>query len=144
MLLIFSQAVDVDSAQEEISLRETNPRKFDYVKPLRQWKKDWSLSYHRMLSHLKKKWPEGRGIQEFVRILHLHKDYPAELLEQAIEQVLSYGCVHLDGVLHCLRQLTDVKEPTTSLDLSDRPDLDNVGNQPVDLSRYERLLKYNW
>jgi hypothetical protein len=79
VLLIFSQAVDVDSAQEEISLRETNPRKFDYVKPLRQWKKDWSLSYHRMLSHLKEKWPEGRGIQEFVRILHLHKDYPAEL-----------------------------------------------------------------
>jgi hypothetical protein len=70
--------------------------------------------------------------------------YPAELLEQAIEQALSYGCVHLDGVLHCLRQLTDVKEPTTSLDLSDRPDLDKVGNQPVDLSRYERLLKYTW
>ena len=93
---------------------------------------------------LKEKWPEGRGIQEFVRILHLHKDYPAELLEQAIEQALAYGCVHLDGVLHCLRQLTDVKEPTTSLDLSDRPDLQNIGNQPVDLSRYERLLKYNW
>jgi transposase len=55
-----------------------------------------------------------------------------------------FGAVHLDGVLHCLRQLTDVKEPTTSLGLSDRPDLDKVGNQPVDLSRYERLLKYNW
>jgi DNA replication protein DnaC len=26
------------------------------------------LSYHRMLSHLKEKWPEGRGIQEFVRL----------------------------------------------------------------------------
>ncbi len=69
------------------------------------------------------------------------KDWP---LSSAIEQALSYGCVHLDGVLHCLRQLTDVKEPTTSLDLSDRPDLDKVGNQPVDLSRYERLLKYTW
>src|SRR6266704_2096620 len=115
----------------------TSPKKITEIK-------DWPLSSHRMLSHLKEKWPEGRGIQEFVRILHLHKDYPAELLEQAIEQALSYGCVHLDGVLHCLRQLTDVKEPTTSLDLSDRPDLDKVGNQPVDLSRYERLLKYTW
>ena len=83
-------------------------------------------------------------MQEFVRILHLHKDYPADLIEQAIEQALSYGCVHLDGVLHCLRQLSDLKEPPKSLDLSDRPDLQNIGNQPVDLSRYEKLLKYPW
>ncbi len=97
-----------------------------------------------MLSVLTEKWPEGRGIQEFVRILHLHKDYETSLIEQAVAQALALKCVHLDGVLHCLRQLTDVKEPTASLDLSDRPDLGKVGNQPVDLSRYERLLKYNW
>ena len=48
------------------------------------------------------------------------------------------------GVLHCLRQLTDLKEEPKSLDLSERPDLEHVGNQPVDLSRYERLLKYSW
>jgi len=47
-------------------------------------------------------------------------------------------------VLHFLRQLTDIKEEPKRLDLSDRPDLENVGNQPVDLSRYERLLKYSW
>src|SRR6266566_3237323 len=140
----YEREQDIFDPLHYLPLLEQRPGAFDYVKPLRRWKKDWPLSSHRMLSHLKEKWPEGRGIQEFVRILHLHKDYPAELLEQAIEQALSYGCVHLDGVLHCLRQLTDVKEPTTSLDLSDRPDLDKVGNQPVDLSRYERLLKYNW
>jgi hypothetical protein len=97
-----------------------------------------------MLADLKEKWPEGRGVQEFIRILQLHKDYPTPVLDQAIEQALSYGCVHLDGVLHCLRQLTDLKEPNTRLDLSDRLDLQNIGNQPVDLSRYERLLKYSW
>jgi hypothetical protein len=97
-----------------------------------------------MRDELTEKWPEGRGIQEFVRILHLQKDYPSELIEQAIDQALALKCAHLDGVLHCLRQLTDVKEPTASLDLSDRPELDKVGNQPEDLSRYERLLKYTW
>lgn len=70
--------------------------------------------------------------------------YPANLIEQAVEQALTYGCVHWDGVLHCLHQLTDPKEPTTSLDLSDRPDLQQIGNQPVDLSRYELLLKHIW
>jgi len=118
----YEREQDIFDPVHYLPLLEQRPGAFEYAKPLRRWKKDWPLSYHRMLSHLKEKWPEGRGIQEFVRILHLHKDYPAELLEQAIEQALSYGCVHLDGVLHCLRQLTDVKEPTTSLDLSDRPD----------------------
>jgi hypothetical protein len=65
------------------------------------------------------------------------KEYPANLLEQAIEQALSYGCVHLDGVLHCLLQLTDSSAPPASLDLSDRPHLQNIGNQPIDLSPYE-------
>src|SRR6266567_671588 len=140
----YEKEQDIFDPLHYLPLLEQRPGAFDYVKPLRRWKKDWPLSYHRMLSHLKAKWPEGRGIQEFVRILHLHKDYPAELIAQAVEQALSYGCVHLDGVLHCLRQLTELKEPFKSLDLSDRPDLEKVGNQPVDLSRYERLLKYNW
>ena len=52
--------------------------------------------------------------------------------------------VHLDGVLHCLHQLIEPKEPPKSLDLSDRPDLQHIGNQPVDISRYEKLLKYSW
>ncbi len=97
-----------------------------------------------MLEILKEKWPEGRGVQEFIRILQLHKDYPADVIEQAIDQALSYGCVHLDGVLHCLHQLIEPEEPNTRLDLSDRPDLQNIGNQPVDISRYEKLLKYSW
>jgi len=127
-----------------LPLLEQRPGAFEYAKPLRRWRKEWPESYHRMLADLKEKWPEGRGIQEFVRILHLHKDYPADLIAQAVDQALSYGCVHLDGVLHCLRQLTDLKETPKSLDLSDRPDLQHIGNQPVDLLRYERLLKYSW
>jgi hypothetical protein len=65
-------------------------------------------------------------------------------MQEAIEQALSYGCVHLDGVLHCLHQLTTSEASTAPLDLSDQPQLDAIGNQPVDLSRYEQLLKLSW
>ncbi|HLV98226.1 MAG TPA: hypothetical protein VKT82_06060 [Ktedonobacterales bacterium] len=44
-------------------------------------------------------------MQEFVRILQLHEQYAAPLMQAAIEQALVYGCVHLDGVLYCLHQL---------------------------------------
>ena len=84
------------------------------------------------------------GVQEFVRILQLHQDYSAALMQEAVEQALSFGCVHLDGVLHCLHQLTVSETSSAPLDLSDRPDLDAFGKQPVDLSRYEQLLKQSW
>jgi hypothetical protein len=70
-------------------------------------------------------------------------------MEQAIKQALSLGCVHLDGVLYCLRQVTlgsslHPATPSQNLDLSLRPDLDAIGKQPIDLSRYDRLLKQSW
>lgn len=88
-----------------------------------------------MLKILREKWPEGRGVQEFIRILHIHQDYPAALVQEAVEQALTFGCVH---------QLAVSESSSVSLDLSDRPDLDVYGNQPVDLSRYEQLLKQSW
>ncbi len=140
----YEKEQDIFDPLHYLALLEQRPGAFDYATPMKRWRKDWPASYHRMLADLKEKWPGGRGVQEFIRILQLHQDYPANLIEQAIEQALTYGCVHWDGVLHCLHQLTEPKEPTTSLDLSDRPDLQHIGNQPVDLSRYERLLKYSW
>lgn len=140
----YEREQDIFNPLHYLSLLEQRPGAFEYATPMKRWRKEWPESYHRMLSDLKEKWPEGRGVQEFVRILQLHKDYPADFMEQAIEQALSYGCVHLDGVLHCLHQLTEPKETPSSLDLSDRPHLQDIGNQPVDLSRYEKLLKYSW
>lgn len=79
-------------------------------------------------------------MQEFIRVLQLHQYYEAVKVEQAIEQALSYGCAHLDGVQYCLHQLMAAADPSEAveagrLDLTGRPELDAVGNQPVDLSR---------
>jgi hypothetical protein len=95
-----------------------------------------------MLRGLRERWPEGgRGVQEFIRVLRLHENYPAPLVQQAIEQALAYGCPHLDGMLHCLHQLTASIEPPTSLELAKHPRLQAVGNQPIDLRQYEQLLR---
>jgi transposase len=140
----YGREQDVFDPLHYIALLEQRPGAFDYAAPMKRWRKEWPESYNKVLATLKEKWPEGRGVQEFIRILQLHNDYPADLIEQAIDQALTYGCVHLDGVLHCLHQLIEPEESPQSLDLSNRPDLQNIGNQPVDLSRYEKLLKYSW
>lgn len=145
----YDREQDIFDPFHYLCLLEERPGAFDHAKPLKQWRASWPACYHQMLRLLRDKWPEGKGVQEFVRILELHQHHAAPLMERAIEQALAYGCVHLDGVLYCLHQLTDktdlekVRDPRP-LDLSDRPDLSSIGNQPIDLSRYERLLKLSW
>src|SRR5579864_7419975 len=76
-----------------------------YAKPLKQWRTTWPSVYEQALSSLRRQWPEGRGVREFVQVLQLHTTYPADLLEQAIALALSFGCVHYEGVRLCLNQL---------------------------------------
>ncbi|GER89848.1 hypothetical protein KDW_40100 [Dictyobacter vulcani] len=145
----YEREQDVFDPLHYLPLIETKPASFDYVKPLKRWRKDWPTCYHQMLRLLRESWPDGKGVQEFVRVLMLHERFPAIQMEQAIERAISYGCVHLDGVLYCLHELakealpSEPEEPKP-LDLTSRPDLDAIGNQPVDLSRYEKLLKLRW
>jgi transposase len=133
-----------------LPLLEQRPGAFDFTKPLKQWRRTWPTAYDQMLAELRQKWPDGRGVQEFVRILELHQTYEAQMVRQAIEQALQLRCVHLDGVLYCLHQIEgDLQaEPSASprnLDLSHRPDLDAVGkNQRVNLALYDQLLKQSW
>jgi hypothetical protein len=75
-----------------------------------------------------------------VRVLRLHEQYPAHLVQQAIEQALAYGCPHLDGVLHCLHSLTEEPPAAAGLSQTELPSLPAIGSQPIDLQQYERLL----
>lgn len=76
----------------------------------------------------------------FKQPLRLHRDHPANQVEQAIGLALEYGCAHADGVQLCLHQLQHPASGVPSLDLTARPRLAPVGNQPVDLDCYDRLL----
>lgn len=132
---------DVFDPLHYLALLEQRPGAFEHAKPLRRWRKEWPPSYQRALDHLIEKWPEGRGVREFIAILKLHQTHPAALVEQAVSQALLWGCVHLDGVTHCLHQLGQPQQLTLPLlDLSNRPELAAIGSQPVALEHYDQLL----
>jgi hypothetical protein len=76
-----------------------------------------------------------------VRILNLHRDHPAEQIQQAVEQALAHGCPHADGVTLCLHQLTEPEPIVLSLDLSSHPELLTVATEAPDLDCYDQLLK---
>ena len=110
------------------------------AKPLRQWRERWPAVYEQLLAHLRAQPSENQGLREFVQILGLHREYLPTLVEQAISQSLTYGCAHLNGVRLCLRQLQYPEQPLGALDLTQRPHLAGLGQQPLDLHHYEHLL----
>ena len=124
-------------------LLEQRPGAFDHAKPIRRWRDKWPEVYERLLSHLRGKW-DRRGIREFIAILKLHRDHPANKIEAAVSLALGYGCVHSDGIMLCLKQLLHPEDRVSPLDLESYPKLIGVGEQPVDVKCYEQLLNPSW
>ena len=80
-------------------------------------------------------------MREFVQVLKLQRQHPAEQVAAAITEALAHGCAHVDGVRLCLHQLQHPEAPANPLDLTAYPTLAAVGKQPPDLRRYDQLLR---
>ena len=137
----YGRKQDILDPLHYLPLLEQRPGAFEHAKPIRRWRESWPPVYERLLEHLRTKWPEGRGVREFVRILKLHRDHPDNLVARAVAQALEYGCGHADGVHLCLHQLIDPETPVSPIDLTSWPQLLTVGDQAPDLHRYDQLLE---
>jgi transposase len=137
----YGRGQDIFDPLHYLPLLEQRPGAFEHAKPIRRWREGWPPVYERLLAHLRARWPDSCGIREFVRILKLHRDHPAQLVEQAVSLALEYGCAHSEGVELCLQQLLNPESPVAALDLTNQPHLASVGMQPLDLSCYDRLLE---
>jgi hypothetical protein len=107
---------------------------------MRRWRKEWPAVYETLLSELRERWPDGRGVREFIAILKLHRDHPALRIKQAIQEALDLGAAHFDGVQLCLRQQEKQLVSPTALNLSAHPQLQGIGEQPINLAQYDQLL----
>jgi transposase len=131
---------DILNPLHYLGLLEQRPGAFEYALPVRQWRQKWTPEYEKMLDALRQTKPDGRGVREFVAILKLHRDHPADMVNRAVKQALDLGAAHLDGVQLCLRQLLSPQEYPPALVL-DHPKLASVGYQPVYLEQYNQLLE---
>ena len=138
----YGQAQDIFDPLHYLPLLESRPGAFDYAKPLRAWRAEWSPVYEQALAQLRSLWPDGRGVREFVQILRLHQDHPPRLIEQALSAALAFGCVHYEGVRLCLNQLLLPQQLPLPLALEGTPlaQLQHSGTQAVDLQAYDLLI----
>lgn len=136
----YGREQDVFDPLHYLALLQQRPGAFPYAKPLRQWRATWPPVYEQLLAHLQAQWPAGRGVREFITILHLHCEYPAAVIEAAITQALAHHCGHVDGVRLCLNQQLHPDPPLARLDLQAHPHLLGIGEQAVNLAQYDALV----
>jgi hypothetical protein len=136
----YGREEDILDPLHYLPLLERRPGAFEYAKPFRAWRKQWSPVYSQLLEALQNKWSEGRGVREFVGVLLLHRHHPAGLVEQAIGLALEYGCSHLDGVKLCLTQLLAPASLPPPLPAGHYEGLGKNLPQALDLKMYEQLL----
>ena len=136
----YEREQDIFDPLHYLPLLTQRPGAFDYARPIRQWREQWPAVYEELLAQLRQRWPEGQGIREFVQVLALHCEHPAEQVEQAVRLALEHGCLHAEGVKLCLRQVLTPAHMPQPLDLAGHPELVGIGERPVSLACYDQLL----
>ena len=137
----YSREQEIIDPLHYLSLIRQRPGAIDHAKPLRRWREKWPAVYDELLDQLRHKWPDGRGVREFVNILYLHREHSQKEMEEAIEAALTHHCAHLDGVQLWLTQLKRPEPVFASLNLVDHPRLNGVGEQAVQAGTYDLLTE---
>lgn len=81
------------------------------------------------------------GNQEFVKILKLHRSYPSELVDNAVELALTYEVYHFEGVRNLLLQLLTPETKHPLLKLEAQPQLSKVVVLKPQLEKFNQLLQ---
>lgn len=137
----YGREQDVFDPLHYLPLLEQRPGAFDHAKPLRRWRDQWPTSYETLLQKFQERYPDGQGVREFVKVLKLHQDHPAEQVAQAVQMALTQNCLSADGVRLCLHEVRHPVTPPVPLDLSDQPRLRDVHTTQPDLACYNQLLQ---
>jgi hypothetical protein len=136
----FGREEDIFDPMHYISLLEQRPGAFEHAQPVRHWRKKWPASYEQLLRSLQENKPEGPGIREFISILKLHQIHSSDVIKKAVDAAVESGMLGLDGVMYQLNRLLWPVCQTNPIDLTNLPQLSNVGCQSVDLSIYDQLV----
>lgn len=136
----YERKQDILNPLHYLPLLAERPGAFDHAQPIQQWRETWPPLYDELLARLKADQSEILAVKEFIRILQLHLEYDAALVQQAIEQAIVDNIPHLNGVQFCLNRLLDPTPETTPLTSLPQPHLAEVGQAPPALPRYDQLL----
>lgn len=91
-----------------LELLRQRPLAFDSARPIKQWRAQWPRAMEQLLERFRQTSEVSRGTKEFIDVLLLFRDHPAEAVESAIAQALASGISDCEGVRHLLHHRTPV------------------------------------
>jgi transposase len=91
-----------------LELLRQRPLAFDSARPIKQWRAQWPREMEQLLERFRQTSEVNRGTKEFIDVLLLFRDHPAEAVEAAIAQALAIGIHDCEGVRHLLHHRTPV------------------------------------
>lgn len=95
-----------------LELLRQRPLAFDSARPIKRWREHWPPEMELLLEHFRQVHEGNRGTKEFIDVLLLFRDHPAEAVEAAVVQALATGIRNHEGVRHLLHHQSPVVATT--------------------------------
>ena len=92
------------------------------------------------MSGLRHRRGDDQGTREFVQVLQLHQQWPAERVEAAVEEALQFQVYSFEAVKHLLLRQQSPGEGFSPLAMDLIPGVTDRQVEAPDLGRYDQLL----
>ncbi|MBU4257596.1 IS21 family transposase [Patescibacteria group bacterium] len=90
-----------------LELIQQRPMSFNSARPIRQWREIWPESLNLLLKSFTTAQGETRGVKDFISVLMLYREHPADEVEAAVDLALENNIRTSDGVRHILIYAND-------------------------------------
>jgi len=85
-----------------LELIQQRPGSFDTARPIRQWRACWPNALESLLARFQASQGETAGIKDFITVLMLYGDYPANDVDAAVELAVENTISSSEAVVHML------------------------------------------
>lgn len=98
-----------------LELIEKRPMSFTSARPIRQWQEHWPKSLHQLLASFCRSQGDTKGIKDFIAVLMLYSNHPADEIEATVELALEKNLSTSEGVRHLLLFAGETAAPAAPL-----------------------------
>jgi transposase len=71
-----------------LELIQQRPQAFESARPIRQWRESWPEGLEKLLTYFCDKQGHTNGVKDFISVLMLYREYPAGVIESAVDKAL--------------------------------------------------------
>ena len=123
-----------------LKLSKRKPGAFNEARPIPTWRQRRPHDYDEMLSQLKDSWGDQKGIDEFLSMLLLHREFPEEMVSCAIASAVKAHAWNVESVKQLILRRKDTKPVVQALSATEVPKVMDIKVEIPSFDRYNQLI----